>query len=146
MKIDFKIEKGKNNDVFNDAIKLRYDIFVVEQECYSVPDQDEIDDYAYHIVGYNNNEVICCARVFYKDEILRWGRIAVKIDYRKNNLGLILLDYLKEFSINKMNAKTVNIHAQCYAANFYKKIGFVECGDKFIEDEIEHIEMNLSLI
>ncbi|QGS52384.1 GNAT family N-acetyltransferase [Spiroplasma tabanidicola] len=143
MKLNFNYKKGKGSNLYDDAIKLRKDIFVIEQECFDTPDEDDFDDIAYHIVGYYENETICCARVFFDEEILLWGRIAVDKKYRGKNLGVQLLNYLKEFSFDHLKSKEVHIHAEYYAMEFYKKFGFIEYGDVYIFDNIEHINMKL---
>ena len=42
--------------------------------------------------------------------------------------------------------RIVEISAQISAINFYKKLGYFEEGDKYIEAGIEHIKMKKKLI
>ncbi|AOG60048.1 hypothetical protein SHELI_v1c00930 [Spiroplasma helicoides] len=145
MNISYKTYLGQNNGVYKDAVKLRWATFVVEQKCYDVPDEDEKDLISQHVVGYYNKIPICCARIFVKDGFLVWGRIAVDINFRKNNIGIKLLNFLKDFSKSNFDFDEVHIHAQYYAKHFYERAGFESYGDKFIEDGIEHISMKLKL-
>jgi len=39
----------------------------------------------------------------------------------------------------------VKIEAQTYLDDFYKSYGFVEAGEKFVTEGIEHVEMHLDL-
>jgi ElaA protein len=37
--------------------------------------------------------------------------------------------------------QSIKIGAQCYLQKFYTDLGFVPCGDMYLEDGIEHIQM-----
>lgn len=41
----------------------------------------------------------------------------------------------------KRGAKNVHLHARHYAIGFYKKAGFKEKGERFMEINMEHCEM-----
>ena len=44
-------------------------------------------------------------------------------------------------TINTYNADTITIEAQTYARTLYEKLGFKQTSDPFLEDGIEHIQM-----
>ena len=44
-------------------------------------------------------------------------------------------------AINTYNADTITIEAQTYARALYEKFGFQQTSDPFLEDSIEHIQM-----
>lgn len=44
-------------------------------------------------------------------------------------------------AINTYNADTITIEAQTYARALYEKLGFQQTSDPFLEDGIEHIQM-----
>ena len=48
-----------------------------------------------------------------------------------------------DYSINKLHAKRIEIHAQTYVKDLYKEFGFVEVNEPFYEAGIEHIKMVL---
>ena len=45
----------------------------------------------------------------------------------------------------EMDPARIFIEAQCYAAGFYEKEGFVVCTEEFLEDGIPHVGMELML-
>lgn len=44
-------------------------------------------------------------------------------------------------AIDTYNADTITIEAQTYARALYEKLGFQQTSDPFLEDGIEHIQM-----
>mgnify|MGYP005996224251 CR=1 FL=1 len=122
-------------------LKLRQDIFCIEQNCL-YPDIDEIDSCAIHSYLKHNGEIVAYNRI-YRDEALQAhiGRICVKIDQRKNGLaGLIIRESLvlcrKEFPNSR-----IFISAQLHLESYYQKLGFVSIGKSYFEDAIPHIKM-----
>jgi len=45
----------------------------------------------------------------------------------------------------KRSMRHVTLHAQTHAAGFYRRFGFNERGEEFLEAEIPHVEMTLEL-
>ena len=67
--------------------------------------------------------------------------MAVLKEYRKKGVGkAIIEEILKHYSnLNRVNNLILN--SQIEAKGFYKKFGFVEVGEEFIEANIIHIKM-----
>ena len=68
------------------------------------------------------------------------GRIAVLKKYRKQGYGRQICNKLIEIA-KENEVEKIILHAQCYAIDFYKKLGFREYGEVFEEAGISHIEM-----
>jgi predicted GNAT family N-acyltransferase len=133
--------KGKEKRI-EDALKIRFKVFVEEQQVPEDMEWDNIDDYAEHLVLYKDETPIATGRWFEEDEKILVGRIAVLKEYRGSNFGNVIV---KSF-IDRIFGKGFNeiyIHAQTRVQGFYEKLGFEAFGDKYDEAGIEHIGMIL---
>ncbi|RPD96509.1 GNAT family N-acetyltransferase [Aureibaculum marinum] len=130
---------------FYSILKLRIDIFVVEQNC-PYPELDNKDQLAYHFYCIYNNEVIAYTRIFkpgdyYKE--VAFGRVVVHKNFRKQELGKKLINKTIEEIYNLFGKTTIKIGGQTYLKKFYKSFGFQQIGEGYIEDGIPHIHMIL---
>jgi len=44
-------------------------------------------------------------------------------------------------TLQQFNCTQIKIGAQLYLKQFYETLGFVQCSDQYLEDDIPHIEM-----
>ncbi len=129
-------------------LKLRSEVFVVEQDCV-YNDLDSLDFDAYHIYKKESGNVIAYARVlpagsrFVEMSI---GRVLVSFDYRGKRLGVALMQNAIEFIQNTFGVNQIRISAQEYLKQFYVDLGFVPNSDIYLEDGIRHLEMVLKRI
>lgn len=128
-------------------LKLRQQIFVVEQQC-AYQDCDDLDLKAWHLVGWQHAdttaEPVAYLRVIIPEsprEMPVIGRLLIHPACRgRGTAGLILslaLNRIEEF----YPAASVKIAAQYYLFNFYRKFGFIPASEVFDEDGIPHITM-----
>ncbi len=128
-------------------LKLRVDIFVVEQNCpYAELDNKDTQEGVYHLIGYFQNEIVACARlmepgVHYSNTSI--GRVAVKASYREQGLGHNLIAEAIAQCRTIWPGSTIDIGAQQHLCHFYKKHGFIPISDMYLEDNIPHIDMRL---
>ena len=125
-----------------EIIKLRSEIFVVEQNCVYL-DLDGVDLNAYHVYLKDGDEIVAYLRVIDKGlrlEEVSLGRVISK--YRRKGLGTkIMLEGIK-VAKEKYGAKKIKIGAQAYAVPFYESVGFkVLPNGEYIEDGIPHVYM-----
>ena len=80
------------------------------------------------------------------------GRLCVSADMRGYGIAHQLVQEALEVCISRAAAldpatqkAIVKIEAQTYLDDFYKTYGFVEAGEKFSAEGIEHVEMHLDL-
>ncbi|GIC76686.1 GNAT family N-acetyltransferase [Moritella sp. F3] len=131
-----------------ELIKLRVNIFVVEQTCPypELDDKDTIDD-VYHLCGSQNDEIIAYARLLpagISYENVSLGRVATKDTARGNGLGhQLIIEALKQCE-QHWPGKTIDIGAQEYLQSFYQKYGFKPISEVYMEDGIPHIDMRLN--
>lgn len=134
-----------NTQQLFDLIKLRIDIFIVEQTCaYSELDEKDYDKNTLHLMGFDEDKLICCARLLapgisYPDTSI--GRFAVAKSYRQQGIGSALMDQCLEQISNVWPEHNIRISAQQYLNSFYSSFGFNQTSDMYLEDGIPHIEM-----
>lgn len=122
-----------------EILKIRVNVFVVEQNC-PYPELDDIDKDAYHVYLSDNDGIQAYLRV-YKREAVSIGRVlSLK---RREGIGTSLLKVGIRVAKEQYNADKIVIEAQLYAKQMYEKQGFVQTSEEFLEDGIPHIKMEL---
>lgn len=125
-------------------IKLRSEVFVVEQACI-YQDLDDKDQSCWHILGYDaKNELVAYARIVppnlsYAEPSI--GRVLVKMTQRKTGSGQSLMHFAIEQTKQKFPSLAIRISAQAYLESFYQNLGFTSLDDRYLEDGIPHLGM-----
>ena len=124
-----------------EILRLRVDVFVVEQKC-PYPEVDGKDLDAWHLWFEDEDGIAGYLRllapgVSFKEASI--GRVIAK--KRRCGIGSKLM----QAGIEKMKEIyediDIRIEAQVYAREFYEKAGFVKVSEEFLDDGIPHIEM-----
>jgi len=133
-----------SKDQFFDILKLRIEIFVVEQCCY-YQELDDEDKEAFHVSIYNDGIIVAVGRIIpnLHNKEVKIGRIAVRMEHRKKGLAYKMMKDIMNFLSNDYKNFSVLLSAQTYLIEFYQSFGFKEVGDNYLEDGIEHINMVL---
>ena len=133
-----------SKDQFFDILKLRIEIFVVEQCCY-YQELDNEDKEAFHVSIYNDGIIVAVGRIIPNphNKEVKIGRIAVKMEHRKKGLAYKMMKDIMNFIYKKYKNFSVLLSAQTYLIEFYQSFGFKEIGNTYLEDGIEHINMVL---
>ena len=116
---------------------IRQTVFIEEQ---SVPEElewDEHDKTATHFLALVDNTAVATARLKVDGQI---GRMAVLPAYRNKTIGQRLLSFVLETAVSQ-DIDFVFLHAQVQVLDFYKKQGFIEKGEIFMDANIPHREM-----
>ena len=126
-----------------EILKLRNNVFVVEQNCVYL-DTDDKDLQSWHLLGYHHKQLIAYLRILppglsYNEASI--GRVVTHPDFRKCGYGIELMKTGIEKTMQQFNTDKIKISAQCYLLNFYSNLGFVAIGEAYLEDDIPHIEM-----
>ncbi|MDF4220224.1 GNAT family N-acetyltransferase [Maribacter sp. M208] len=143
--LDIKVKSFKEFDIeeLYNVLRLRSEIFVVEQDCV-YQDIDGKDSKAIHIIGYINKTVVAYTRIFkagdYFDQA-SIGRVAVHEDYRKFGYGKVIMKASITAVQEHFNENEIKISAQKYLTKFYTDLGFNATGEEYLEDGIPHIAM-----
>lgn len=124
-------------------LKLRSEVFVIEQQCIYA-DADNKDQDSYHLCGWADTALAAYARVLppglsYREASI--GRVLTAAAFRKTGLGKQLMEKALQLTLNQFPGHPIRIGAQYYLEKFYSEQGFAKCGEIYLEDGIEHIEM-----
>jgi ElaA protein len=126
-----------------DLLKLRSEIFVVEQNCVYL-DLDGKDKIALHLYGECEGRIVAHARLFKAGisfDNASIGRVVVDAKYRDRKWGH---DLMREAIVGikfHFNESKITIGAQLYLKKFYESHGFVQTSEMYLEDDIPHIDM-----
>lgn len=132
------------------GFKLRTEVFVNEQ---NVPIELEIDEKdnsenTIHIGYFNGDELIGVARLIDMDkEVIHIGRVAIDKYHRGEGIGHKLILGCEDIAKKVLNRDfNIELSAQVYAENFYKKLGYNRVNDNiYIDAGIEHIDMKKTI-
>jgi ElaA protein len=128
-------------------LRLRSEVFVVEQNCVFL-DMDNKDLVCDHLMGWG------------EDGLLGYSRIVPPgISYEESSIGRVVslpaargLGIGRELMVQSVQAlyrlhgkRDIRIGAQYYLKGFYESLGFIQSGEIYPEDGINHIEMLLSI-
>ena len=127
-------------------LRLRQDIFVVEQKC-TAPEIDDYDPSALHLVGRNQQgRVQAGLRLLppgLKFPEPSLGRVAVHPDARRSRIGRAMLREALKESVARWPNQGNRISAQSHLQHFYGIAGFVTVSEEYEEDGLPHVEMCL---
>ncbi|SEA11693.1 ElaA protein [Arachidicoccus rhizosphaerae] len=145
MKIKYLVKSFENlsNKELYRILKLRADVFVVEQQCI-YQDLDDKDESSYHLMllvddklaGYTR---LLPAGISYPEPSI--GRVIIGKPFRGLKLGRQLMEKSIQACQQQYHTSTIRIGAQLYLKNFYNSLGFVQEGQQYDEDGIPHIQM-----
>ena len=149
MKIYIKKFKELTVDETYNILKLRSEVFVVEQNCI-YQDLDGKDELAIHLFYKNGNEIIAYTRIFKKGDYYKEnpsiGRVVVSKKERGKEIGKSIMKESILYIKNNYNNKSIELSAQKYLDKFYKELEFYSQGDDYLEDGIPHQRMFYDLI
>ena len=134
----------------HDLLKLRVDVFVVEQTC-AYPEIDGRDTLAgtRHLVGRDaRGEIVACGRDLVDERDAgspaRIGRIAVAVPWRGRGVARTLMRRLLADLDARSPERDVVLGAQLTAERLYASFGFVRDSEEYLEDGIPHVDMRLT--
>ncbi|WP_139973180.1 GNAT family N-acetyltransferase [Ochrobactrum sp. CGA5] len=126
-------------------LKLRVDVFVVEQKC-PYPEIDGKDLDAFHLRILDGAELAASLRVLPPEQggkPVKIGRVVVASDYRGYKLGQRLMKEAIDFAHARFPGIAIELGGQSHLEKFYGSFGFVAISDEYLEDGIPHIDMRL---
>lgn len=132
-----------STDELYDIMRLRNSIFVVEQKRL-YQELDDVDKRALHLFKIDDEgEIVAYVRIFLEDDgqTVSFGRVATSQKVRGQGIGGQLLDRIMDAIRTYFPQHPIEIEAQEYVQNFYKKAGFKTQGDVFIFSHTPHIKM-----
>jgi ElaA protein len=123
-------------------LKLRMDVFVVEQEC-AYPELDGNDPVCMHLRLMQDADLLACARLWRPtpDVRPRIGRVTVSPNHRGKRLGEALMREAITECEKIYPGEPIEISAQSHLQKFYASFGFERISEEYIEDGISHVDM-----
>ena len=124
-------------------LKLRQEVFVIEQACI-YPDIDGRDDKAHHLMAFDGDTLVGCLRIFGRgvtfDEA-SIGRLVVREGYRGRGIAKEMMQEALHFIRTDLGETQIKLSAQTYAIPFYEGVGFEVVSGEYLEDGIPHMDM-----
>lgn len=124
-------------------LKLRQDVFIVEQRC-AYADLDDADYHCWHLTGSLHGKAVACSRIVppgIKYEEASIGRVATHSSVRMTGMGKELMRRSIAHCNDLFYRPAIRIGAQKYLKKFYEGFGFTDVGQEYIEDDIPHLIM-----
>jgi predicted GNAT family N-acyltransferase len=136
-----------SDELLEEALKVRFEVFVIEQKVPQELERDEVDPQATHVLLHDNGVGFATGRIYADksdSKICRIGRVAVLRKFRGQDWGRTICNILIQHAEQQGFGKIL-IHAQTRVEKFYARLGFTRIGKEFYEAGIEHVEMEKSL-
>lgn len=127
----------KSNELNNDSVSLRLEVFVNEQ---GIDRKEEItgDDYLFnHFYLYIGDVLVSYARARYIDDYCLIGRVVTKKEYRNKGYSSEVIRYIEQAAL-KDNVHLIKLHAQDVSLGFYLKLGYQVVSDQYYEAGVPH--------
>ncbi len=143
-------------------MKLRVDVFVVEQNCaYPELDEHDTDPDTLHLLGLSDNTLAAYARAMpglaptkaasdalarlptapADSRMVRIGRVVVAPAFRGKALGQSLMQRMISHLDRNHPEQLQFLGAQVPVRDLYESLGFMPVSDSYLEDGIPHIDM-----
>ncbi|MGH8075929.1 MAG: GNAT family N-acetyltransferase [Lysobacter sp.] len=127
-------------------LRLRAEVFVVEQQCvYLDPDGKDVDPAAIHLLGLADDGRLAAylrilpAGLSYPK--VSFGRVLTAPAYRGCGLGDPMLREALAAIERSWPGADIQIGAQAHLQGYYGRHGFDVCSEPYVEDGIPHVDM-----
>lgn len=129
-----------------DILRLRTDVFVVEQACaYPELDGKDVLSETLHLTGRDNDGTLAAyLRILgpgISYEYPSFGRVVVAPSHRSRGLSHELVNRAKAMISQTWPGRAITIGAQEYLVAFYRSHGFEPVSEPYLEDGIPHVDM-----
>ncbi|MBC3779498.1 GNAT family N-acetyltransferase [Pseudomonas sp. SWRI99] len=129
-------------------LKLRSDVFVVEQKC-AYPDLDgqDLEGDTHHLMGWEDDQLMAYLRLLDPesqggDVVI--GRVITAPAGRGKGLGHAMMEQALKQAEKHWPQVPIFLSAQAHLQGYYGRYGFVVAGEEYLEDGIPHIGMRRS--
>ncbi len=126
----------------SEPLAIRREVFIGEQGWSEDDERDGFDEGALHLMVYAEEIPAATGRIWHDGTSLRIGRLAVRKQFRGQKIGDLALRLLIYKAMNS-GAQSLKVNAQTHVCALYKKFGFKQQGEEFIEAGRPHITMTV---
>ncbi|AAG19719.1 MULTISPECIES: GNAT family N-acetyltransferase [Halobacterium] len=146
-----RVIRATTTEEYEDALRVRFAVFVDEQGVPADMEVDDHDDTATHFVAYDTmtgsqdaTRAVAAARLrAYEGSVGKVERVAVRASRRGNGVGATVMDAVEDAARERF--AELYLHAQSRVAEFYATRGYHREGEPFMEAGIEHVAMRKRL-
>lgn len=126
-------------------LKLRVDVFVVEQKCpYAELDNEDQD--SLHLFYKANDKIIAYLRLIHSHAgNVRIGRVVTAKAFRGKGVSSQLMKDTMEYIQENYASKKIILSSQEYLQHFYTRYGFKPVSEMYLEDGIPHVDMEFDI-
>jgi predicted GNAT family N-acyltransferase len=136
--VSIQVRLGQWDEIKDQAMPIRLDVFVHEQKVPIEEEVDEMDPLSVHALAFNDTGLVVGTGRLLPDGHI--GRMSVLQAYRGLGVGSAVLAALMERA-QALDFSEVILHAQTHAKSFYSLHGFEQEGEIFYEANIPHVIM-----
>ncbi|MBV6631879.1 MAG: GNAT family N-acetyltransferase [Alphaproteobacteria bacterium] len=122
---------------------IRRTVFVQEQGVPEAEEIDGLDDQCVQILARHNGLPVGTARIKYLPDYAKIQRVCILKEARGTGLGAEIMKFMIEYERQRGELSTIRLDAQIQALDFYRRLGFVEEGEEFLDAGISHLHMRL---
>lgn len=172
IKIESKDISLQKNE-FHECLKIRLKVFVEGQNVSKEIEIDGLDNVSNHYLIYYNEVPVGTTRtrmiiktlkdieendnnnrnIKHQDlKVIKIERVSILNEYQNKGLGSVMMKYIindvKKDNSNNIKENKVDyliLGSQKYIIDFYKKLGFVEYGQEFLDANMTHLNMKLQI-
>jgi ElaA protein len=140
----FSFKELSLHDLY-EALRLREEVFIVEQNC-PFYDIDGKDKDCFHVLMKNEDQLMAYSRIVppgLKFEDAAIGRIIVRRAFRGSDVGQKLIHYSIQECKRLFPDVGISISAQYALVKYYEQFGFKQFSEPYLEDDILHADMKL---
>ncbi|RNF20497.1 actyltransferase-like protein [Trypanosoma conorhini] len=160
MQFVVRSSQGEGSELFRDALSIRMRVFVQEQGVPVSIEKDKHDAHAVHFVLYDEGDpmrqrkqrcpaaaarlrvVKHCGVHAYDAPVAKVERVCVLKPYRGKKCGVLVMQAVERYAREKMGVSALVLHSQAPVREFYKKLGYHETSEEFMEANISHLTMS----
>jgi predicted GNAT family N-acyltransferase len=103
----------------------------------------EAEELQHHFGMFNTHAQLCACLVLLVERYngrIQLRQMVVEPKYRGNGVGRLLYEKVETWCV-ELGACQIYLNARVTAKDFYRKLGFSECGVEFNHITLPHIEM-----
>lgn len=143
---DIKRFKDLTIDELYDLLRLRVDVFVVEQACpYPELDGKDTHEETLHVTALTENKTLAAYLRILAPGVsyphVSFGRVLVAEKFRGKGLSHTLVENALAVIQERWPGQQITIGAQEHLKTFYQSHGFIPTSDTYLEDNIPHMDM-----
>jgi predicted GNAT family N-acyltransferase len=143
--MNFKWTEDTSSQIYKDALAIRKQVFVEEQNVPAELEVDDLEDKTAHVVGYHENKPCVTARIYeVKPKVYKVQRVAVSKEFRQLGNGYKIMEEIERY-VKELKGEKLTLGSQDHAIPFYEKVGYRVHGEGFLDAGIPHHMMIKSI-